>query len=105
VWVHGWEDKTFQHAVNRAFMELQGTWDPDDGESREGLRALIRSEDFADAELEYDPADWAVPRIYLWPRRRRDDSPPAVSPGPEGPATMSGDRVTGAMTRRCVRAG
>lgn len=70
VWVDGWEDATDQHAVNRSFMEMQGTWDPNDGESRERLLALIRAEDFADAELEYDPAGGALPRIYLWPRDR-----------------------------------
>lgn len=70
VWVDGWEDPRVQHAVNRAFMEMQGTWDPDNDESRERLLALTRAEDFADAELEYDPADGALPRIYIWPRGR-----------------------------------
>lgn len=70
VWVDGWEDATVQHAVNRAFMEMQGTWDPGDGESREGLPVLIRAEGFAVAELEFDPADGALPRMYLWPRGR-----------------------------------
>ncbi|HWO93389.1 MAG TPA: hypothetical protein VNL92_01355 [Dehalococcoidia bacterium] len=70
VWVDGWMHANVRHAVNRAFMEMQGTWDLDDGESRERLLALIRAEDFADAELEYDPADGALPRIYLWPRGR-----------------------------------
>ncbi len=69
-WADGGEDAAVQHAVNPAFMEMQGTWDPDDGESRKRLLALIRAEDFAHAELEYDPADAAIPRIFLCPRGR-----------------------------------
>lgn len=70
VWVDGWEDAKVQHAVNRAFMEMTGSWDPGDGDSRERLLALIRDEGFSKAELDYDPAESALPRIHLWPRGR-----------------------------------
>jgi hypothetical protein len=70
VWVHGWENPKVQHGVGRAFMEMDGTWDPDSDESRDRLLGLVRDEGFPQAALTYDPVAGALPRVFIWPEGR-----------------------------------
>lgn len=65
-----WHDPKVQHAVNAAFMRMNGEWDATSPDSRSRLLTLVREEGFPNAGLVYDPAEGAVPRVHILPEGR-----------------------------------